>query len=705
MAGRLPPETIRTRWEDGAMGFALGAAVGGVAALAAIQTLAPLADPIFTHAKIWSFGAAHQIGINLGDWQSYSIYMQQFAAAGHPLAIPVRMAITAISSLASACSLAWHFGKPRNSLIFHSGARVLRGKAALKAVEKGTGIEIAPGLVLTRKRERSHILIAGGTGSGKSVVGWHIMLQALMRGDRKIIIDFKGFTENWPEKYGEVLLLSIFDKRSVVWAMSKDIKTKQHARQFAAMVIVETKDPTWSNAAREILVGCIMMLIKTKGVGRWTARQLSNLVKSTLPDLIVIMTEYHQEGLITVNSGKPSESATFSLSAHMAIIHTIADAWEDRLDGISVKDWVRNPNAKVRTIILQISTEFAEISSAFNAAIINQIESCLTSMPDVPAHKNPLWLFADEAPQLGAGLVKGWNNFLVVGRSKGLRVVMSVQSKSQLDEMAGDNLSSTWIDSIGTKIIGTLDGEGAKWASELLGETVYLRPTYTTAGNGKESVQWSQQAEPAFKPSQIIGELGELEDGAGVRMIVHGFKSRSNVNLLNTLIKYIPNFEHYKQPVELVVDFPFPRLGKKDGSPLRPQTVLADFCINKDELQSIKSEQSEIIETGTQHQVTNKKQAEVEIVETKETIQLDQAEVVVEEQTKNEFEDNLQEELLSLLGESVLNNQIVEIGLHVAEVAELLEGEQGSAPTIEHTTKKRKIVRKKQSNNEVEVTQ
>jgi hypothetical protein len=281
---------------------------------------------------------------------------------------------------------------------------------------------------------------------------------------------------------------------------------------------------------------------------------------------------------------------------------------------------------------------------------------------------------------------------------------MSVQSKSQLDEMAGNNLASTWIDSIGTKIIGTLDGEGAKWASELLGETVYLRPTYTTAGNGKESVQWSQQAEPSFKPSQIIGELGELEGGAGVRMIVHGFKSHANVKLLNTLIKYIPNFEHYKQPVELVVDFPFPKLGKKDGSPLRPQTILADFCVNRDELQSIKSKQSEIIETGTQRQVTNKNKAEVEIVETKQIIELDQEEVVIEEQTKNEFEENLQEELLSLLGESVLNNQIVEIGLHVAEVAELFEGEQGSAPTIEHTIKKRKIVRKKQNINESELT-
>jgi hypothetical protein len=706
MAGRLPPETIRTRWEDGAWGFLMGAGLGGAAALTSIELLAQLPDSIFLHAKIWSFGLANKIGINAGNWQSYSDYMQQLHDAGQPLLVPTRMAVTAISAAACACALAWRLGKPRNSLIFHSGARVLRGRAALKATERGTGIEIAPGLTLTHKRERSHILIAGGTGSGKSVVGWNIMLPAKKRGDRVLLIDFKGFTENWPAKNGDTIILCPTDKRTQVWAISKDIKTKQDARQLSAMLIVESKDPLWSNTSRQVLTGCILKLIKEKGVGLWGWRDLADLVSLDQQSLKKIMDQYFPEGLRAVaEAGKATDSVLLTLGGYMGIIYDLADAWENRLDGISIKRWVRNPNSKIRTIIMQISTEFSQLSQAFNASIINQVESCLSSMPDVPAGKNPLWLFADEAPQLGAGLVKGWNNFLVVGRSKGLRVVMSVQSKSQLDEMAGDNLSSTWIDSIGTKIIGSLDGEGAKWASELLGETVYLRPTYTTAGNGKESIQWSQQAEPAFKPAQIVGELGELEGWAGVRMIVHGFKSYSNVKLLNTLIKYIPNFEHYKQPVELVVDFPFPRLGKKDGSPLRPQTILADFCINKDKLKSIKSEQSEIIESSTQHQVTHKKQVEVEIAETKEVIQLDQSNVVVEEQTKNEFEDNLQEELLSYLGESILNTEIVEAGLHIAEVTELFEDEQqGSAQTVEHTTRKRKIIRKKQSTNENEVS-
>jgi Type IV secretion-system coupling protein DNA-binding domain len=705
MAGRLPPDTIRTRWEDGAWGFAIGAVVGGAAALAVIETLAPLPESIFTHAKIWSFGVAHAFGINLGNWQSYSNYMQQLADAGQPLEIPARMATTAISAAAGACMLAWQFGKPRNSLIFHSGAKVLRGKVALKAVEKGTGIEIAPGFILTHKRERSHILIAGSTGVGKSVVGWHIMLQAKKRGDRILLIDFKGFTENWPIKNGDTAMLCPTHKFSRVWAIAKDVKTKQDARQLAGMFIVESKDPTWSNAARQILVGCIMKLIGTKGVGAWGWRDLADLVVLTLPDLKTVMKEYYPEGLITVDSGKPSESAAFSLSAYTSIIFDLADAWENRLDGISIKDWVRNPNSKIRTIIMQINTEFSELSAAFNAAIVNQVESCLSSLPDLPADKNPLWLFADEAPQLGVGLVKGWNNFLVVGRSKSLRVIMSVQSRSQLDEMAGDNLASTWIDSIGTKIIGSLDGEGAKWASDLLGETVYLRPTYTTSANGKESIQWSQQVEPTFKPAQIMGELGELEGGAGVRMIIHGYKSRSNVKLLNTLIKYIPQFESFKSPIELVVDFPFPKIGRKDRTPLRPQTVLADFCINADELiTQRKAKLAEIAATNSQQRVVNSNIPEAEIIKTKEIIQLNNTQVIAKKEPKTEFEDNLKQNILSHLGEVLLQNDIVETALHIAEVAEVTASQDdGAQPTVEHI-KKRKIIRKKTSEYETEVT-
>lgn len=710
MSGRLPPEVIRTRWEDGTLGFGLGAAVGGVIGLVAIQTFAPLPESIFLHAKIWSFGAAHAVGIELGNWQSYSEYMQQLHVSGHPFLIPIRMLVTGLSSIICGCALAWHFGKPRSSLIFHSGARVLRGEEALKAAEKGDGIEIAPGFFFSDKRASKHTLLAGGTGSGKSVVGWSVMLPAKARGDRILLIDFKGFSENWPIKNGDTIMLNPFDRRSKVWAGSKDVKTKQHAKALASMFIVESKDPTWSNAAREILVGCIMKLIKTKGVGGWGWRDLSDLVKLDLADLIDLMKEFHPEGLRTVNSGKPSDSAAFSLSTYMSTINTLADAWENRLDGISIKDWVRNPDSKIRTIILQISTEFADESAAFNAAIVNQVESCLGSMPDVPSHVNPLWLFADEAPKLSKGLVGGWDSFLTVGRSKNLRIIMAIQSRSQLNEMAGDNIASSWIDSIGTKIIGSLDGEGAKWASEMLGETVYLRPTYTTSANGKETIQWSQQAEPAFKPAQIMGELGELEDGTGVRMVLHGFKSRANVKILNTLIKYIPAFESFKQPVELVVDFPFPNIGNKDRSPLRQQTILADFCINPDELKAQRSNPSgsEISATVEQNQVINKNLTSVEIVETKEIIVLDNTQADQPEQAKNELADTLQQELLGHLEQAILNTEIIETALHVAEIGKQIidiNSSESAPVTIEHGNKKRKIIRRKQSaENECETT-
>lgn len=702
MAGRLPPETIRTRWEDGVLGFGAGALLGGVAALAAIQTLAPMPDSIFTHAKIWSYGIAHMVGINAGNWQSYSDYMQQLHAAGQPLAIPVRMSVTSISAAACACMLAWRFGKPRNSLIFHSGARVLRGKEALKAAEKGTGIEIAPGLVLTHKRESMHMLIAGSTGTGKSVVGWHVVLQYKKRGDRILLIDFKGFTENWPASNGDSIILSPTDRRSRVWAISKDIKTKQDARQLSAMFIIESKDPLWSNTSRQVLTGCILKLIKEKGVGKWGWRDIADLVSLGQIELKEIMEKYFPEGLRAVaEAGKTTDSVLLTLGGFMGIVYDLADAWENNLDGISIKDWFRNPDTKIRTIIMQISTEFSGLSAAFNAAIVNQIESCLSSVPDVPANKNAVCLFADEAPQLGAGLVKGWNNFLVVGRSKGLRVVMSVQSKSQLDEMAGDNLASTWIDSIGTKIIGSLDGEGAKWASELLGETVYLRPTYTVNTNGRESIQWAQQIEPTFKPSQVMGELGELERGAGVRMIIHGFKNRANVKILNTLIKYLPQFEYFKQPIELVIDFPFPKIGRKDRTPLRPQSVLADFCINPNELESQRAAEITAAAIATQNQVANKIN---EITETKEIIQIDQSETLEQELSKKEFEEKLNQEVLSHLSEALLNTSIVETALHIVEAVEQIENSEDGAPaTIEHT-KKRKIIRKK-STNEIEASQ
>ena len=108
---------------------------------------------------------------------------------------------------------------------------------------------------------------------------------------------------------------------------------------------------------------------------------------------------------------------------------------------------------------------------------------------------------------------------------------MNMQSKSQLVETWGQHVAEGWIDSVGIKLLGKNDGEGAKWASELIGSVTYSYPTYSSDSNARRSTNWSSgQEEPIFTPNQIKTALGQG------KFIVHGINGvELNVQFPNTL--------------------------------------------------------------------------------------------------------------------------------------------------------------------------
>ena len=208
----MSPEIIRTRWADGAMGALLGAAGGGGAMLAVLNPFVNLRfenHNTFWHAGQWALGLLNSAGIKTQAWTNYQEYLSYMDAANHSLIIPVCFTLTTATAIMGALTLGWRFGKPRNSLVYLRGGKVLRGEAALKVSansfkkDEKKGLTISPNFAISHTRERAHWLLAGGTGSGKSVVLWNLSYPAWQRGDRILIIDYKGFTENWHGQLGK----------------------------------------------------------------------------------------------------------------------------------------------------------------------------------------------------------------------------------------------------------------------------------------------------------------------------------------------------------------------------------------------------------------------------------------------------------------------------------------------------------------------
>lgn len=567
------PQVKYARYGDGALAAIAAAITAGYAATELINAVAPLTDPLSAHLKFWTQGALRIVsGYETDGWRMYSHYLDQAAASGTPYIIKWRMYSVVFASAAAALAAGWWSGKPISDLDKVSGNDLLRDREAVRyfnSLSEQDGLRLANDLRLELNKETEHWLISGGTGAGKSVSATALLVPALERGDRVILINYKGLTEKFPvtlnteSKDYDAIILCPFDKRSVAWAIWKDVTTKSQARELSARIIPESKDPVWSNSARFLMTGILMYLINnyTKKSEAWSWKMFGDLCVADRETLVEILTEHYPEGLRAIkDEGKTSDSVMMNFAAFAAPIIDLADAWGDRKTGFSIEAWVNNPSSKIRTVILQISSEFKVLSQAFNQSILNQVGTYLTRMPDVKASQAPLWIYADEFPRLGKAEV--FEELFAVGRSKSMRVMIAIQSLGQLKKEYGIDLAEGWIDSIGTKIMGRQDGVGAKWLSDMCGSAEYVQlqnGRLDPDGSGKIRNAYSApQTFQVFPPQLAQNELGIVKQGwlsrflklrpKGVRMLIHGTRG-----------------------ADLIVNFPFPTL-----LTIRKETVLSE---------------------------------------------------------------------------------------------------------------------------------
>ena len=117
------------------------------------------------------------------------------------------------------------------------------------------GILVHPEIRIPETLEVRSFSFVGSPGSGKTTVLNGMVDQAIQRGDRSLIFDFKGdFSERIPD--GKKIILSPWDARAIRWALGTDVSTEVQARLLAECLIpINPRDtqPIWGNASRAIL--------------------------------------------------------------------------------------------------------------------------------------------------------------------------------------------------------------------------------------------------------------------------------------------------------------------------------------------------------------------------------------------------------------------------------------------------------------------
>lgn len=517
----------------------LGAAVGALTTVLTSKVLCQQPLPFVIHE--WDQHLAGWLALRLHAMNPIFFadlatrYQYFLDAAGVPAwQITGRFDAAAVVGLGVCAAATWLIGKPQPDTKFLTGRQLYEGKEAHRELAKiskqeaevsGEGLKLHPSFNfhLSRDRETRHALILGSPGGGKTQILTPWILAAIERGDKVLIFDIKGdFTSMLP---GSFLLLAPWDKRSAVWNVSLDVLNKQDARELAAQLVEEGKDPMWHKAARQILTALIRQLQVTKRKS-WTWKDLHNLASSSQEEFLKIVKRYAPEAANLLSEGsKTTEGILITLSSSMEIVADLAEAWSDADPSrqFSITEWLLNPSPKCKTVVMQGSGHYASLMRGYVRGIVSLLAGRVSSA-EFPDDKNRRVLLAlDEFPQLcvgGAEIGNRISTLIELGRSKGLTVLVGAQDLGQIKASMGPYVASTWGSMIGTQIICRVNpGETAQWVSKDLIGFAKIEKTIYFEGKPQPPQMIDQLL---MEPSDVSDYLGPHKDGVKAALLGYG---------------------------------------------------------------------------------------------------------------------------------------------------------------------------------------
>lgn len=436
-------------------------------------------------------------------------------------------------------AVAFHFvSQGRLKAVHVSGRRLFnRPIDAIRELQRevsksGEGIHIHPDVAISRDRETRHFFILGAIGSGKTQVLLNILnsiLQRMKTGpeDRLILYDNKSdMTSGLPVSDSEMILFAPWDERTWAWDVGKDIVNASDAASFAERLIPESKDKFWSEAPRQIVKSCVQQLQTSHGTD-WSWKELSKALSSQETILGAVMLYAPNLAPVFVGSGGgPTSTGASLLSSMNAFTGTIDDlcrAWDNtdpftgqeiepgrNIPRVSLREWALTPIVQRRVIVLQGNKRYLTLERAYIQAIVSAFGAIMNS-PEMPdSRSRRIWVLLDEFPQLGR--LENFAQYLEVGRSKGLCVILGLQDLAQLREIYGRETADVWASICGTYVVCRSQGvETVQWLSRFFGErtinTKRVSKTGSTKGMAK-TVTEELRTESVIT-SDVLNGLGD----------------------------------------------------------------------------------------------------------------------------------------------------------------------------------------------------
>ncbi len=326
---------------------------------------------------------------------------------------------------------------------------------------KASKIKIGP-LPLVKDTETQHILITGGTGSGKTNCIHHILTQIRLLGHRAVVIDTTGIYRERYFRPGKDILLNPTDPQSVPWhpwaECSNQIDYEALAENFIPNSHSE-QESYWRITARSLFSA---LLQKTEH-----SKKTSDLTKWILFENLLHLSRFLEGTEASAHIDMASEKTAGSVRSVASSFLRCLKYLNDTDTPFSIRDWVMS-DKKDDDAWLFLSCDPGQ-RAAFSPMISCWFSIAARSLLRTkPNFSRRLWFVVDELPTLNK--LKELEPLLAESRKYGGCALLAIQSPAQIEDIYGRAACRTIIGLCATKIIfSEMDGETAERISRSFG--------------------------------------------------------------------------------------------------------------------------------------------------------------------------------------------------------------------------------------------
>ena len=316
-------------------------------------------------------------------------------------------------------------------------------------------------LPLVKNSETQHILVTGGTGSGKTNCFHHLLPQVRFRGQKGVVIDTSGvFVEKYYDPAKDVIL-NPFDPRGSPWNPWIECEDCFDYDNLAESMIPHTHNDHenyWRTAARTVFSTLMLKLSNTKN----TTELIHWLLFKSLSDLSEFVQDTKAAAHIDINSEKTAASIRSVAASFLNCLEYLPDTQHP----FSIKKWVQNENPDSWLFLCAKPSQRTTLNPLISCWFSTAVRSLIQMDSDL---NRRIWFIIDELPSIQK--LKELEMLITESRKYGGCGLLALQSISQLEEIYGRSGTHTIVGNCATRIIfADHDPKIADLISKSLGE-------------------------------------------------------------------------------------------------------------------------------------------------------------------------------------------------------------------------------------------